>query len=162
MGGLQAQLKGRMNRMRVENTIVVDRPLEEVFTSIADYESHTNWQNGLRDAKFTSQGLTGVGTTFAFVNEFLGRRLEGEGEITEYEPDAKFAWRSKMGPLLVDGSWTFEPVAHGTRVIRMVESEAGGLMRLALPIMGFMLRRQGDQDLAKLKAQLEAQAAGGG
>lgn len=42
------------------------------------------------------------------------------------------------------------------------EAEVGGMLKLAQPIMAPMFRRQGDEDFAKLKAVVEAQAAGGG
>jgi len=99
-----------------------------------------------------------VGTTTRSVSTILGRRIEFEFEITEFEPNRKWAGRSKSGPFPVQASVTFEPIEGGTRVNQTIEAEPGGFFKLAEPLMMSMGKRQFQNDLDNLKDLMEANA----
>ena len=106
----------------------------------------------------TSPGPIGVGTTARFVGKLLGRRIESESEVTEFEPNRKYSWQSKSGPFPLKGSVTTEQVEGGTRVNTTIEGEPGGFFKLAEPLIVTMAKRQSQSDLDNLKDLMEANA----
>lgn len=84
---------------RIEQSVVIGRPVEEVFRSTADVDRMSEWSAELVETKKTSEGLVGVGTTFSAVVKFLGRRVEAEQEVTAYEPNRRFNVLVASGPV---------------------------------------------------------------
>ena len=81
-------------------------------------------------------------------------------EVTEVEPGVRFAYKGVAGPLTTFNTYTFETVAGGTKVTHADELELRGPLRLIEPLLGRMLRRQFEADLASLKVHLEARVEG--
>jgi uncharacterized protein YndB with AHSA1/START domain len=142
----------------LEISIVINRPVEEVFAFASNPENIPKWSSLSREVKITSAGPTGVGTIFRSVVALLGRRIEGETEITEYEPNCCFAEKSKSGPFPIENRTTFESVDGGTRVNFTTVAEPGGFFKLAEPVLVGMTKRQFEVDFANLKDLLESHA----
>ncbi len=142
---------------KLEQSVVINRPIEEVFAFVADIEKSPQWMSELVEAKQTSEGPVGVGTTFSAVATPLGRRAESTQEVTEYEPSSKFAIKSTSGPVASEDEYTFESVAGGTKVTRVVNAEMAGFFKLAEPLVVRMMGRQFKTNFAHLKDLLEAQ-----
>ncbi len=143
---------------KLEQSVVINRPTEEVFAFVADIEKMSQWMSELVEAKQTSEGPMGVGTTANAAANVLGRRAESIQEVIEYEPNSKFAIKSTSGPVASKDEFTFESVAGGTKVTRVTEAELGGFFKLAEPLVARMLKRQFETNFANLKDLLEAQA----
>jgi carbon monoxide dehydrogenase subunit G len=105
----------------------------------------------------TSAGPIGVGTTYRMINNVLGRRLEGEAEVSKYEPNRKYATVNKSGAA-IETQRTFELVAGGTRVTFIVKAELGGFIKLAEPIIERIGERRVEADAATLKNLMEVHA----
>ena len=142
----------------LELSIVINRPVEEVFAFVGNPENIPKWSSLSREVKITSAGPIGVGTTYRSVVAFLGRRIEGETEITEYEPNRSFAEKSKSGPFPIENRTTFERVDGGTRVNFTAVAEPGGFFKLAEPLLVGMIKRQFQADFANVKDLLESHA----
>jgi len=142
----------------LEISIVISRPIEEVFAFVTNPENIPKWSSLSREVKVTSAGPIGVGATYRSVVAFLGRRIEGETEITEYEPNRSFAEKSKSGPFPVENRTTFERVDGGTRVNFTAVAEPGGFFKLAEPLLVGMIKRQFQADFANVKDLLESHA----
>ncbi|HKZ84410.1 MAG TPA: SRPBCC family protein [Anaerolineae bacterium] len=142
---------------KIESSILIKRPTEEVFAVLSNSENNPKWQSGSLENRKTSSGPIGVGTTWHSVSQFLGRRIEGESEITEYEPNRKYTLKSKL-PFPVEARTTFERVEGGTRINLKTEVEIGGFFKLAEPLVVSMGKRQFEGDLANLKDLMEAHA----
>ena len=142
----------------LEISTVINRPVEEVFAFASNPENITKWSSLSREVKITSAGPIGVGTTYRSVVAFLGRRIEGETEITEYEPNRSFAEKSKSGPFPIENRTTFERVDGGTRVNFTTVAEPGGFFKLAEPVLVGMIKRQFEADFANVKDLLESHA----
>jgi uncharacterized membrane protein len=99
-----------------------------------------------------------VGTTGRFVSKFLGRRIENESVVTEFEPNRKYSWQSKSGPFPFQASMTFEGTEGGTQVNATIEAEPGGFFKLAEPLIVSMAKRQFQSDFDNLKDLMEANA----
>ena len=147
--------------VKIEGSVVINRPIEEVFAYLTRPENGLQFRAGLLEAEQTSEGPMGVGTTFREVEQFLGRRTETTYEVTEYEPNSKFAFRATSGPMPAEVSETFEPVEGSTRVAFTMEFELGGLFKLAEPVVARMAKRQVEADIGNAKDLLEAQTESG-
>ena len=141
-----------------ELSIVIKRPIEEAFAVLANLENDVKWHKELVESRNTSGGSNGVGATFLFAGEFLGRRMETLWEVTEYEPNRIAAWKTVSGPLRMKFWRTFERVESGTRFAFRYEGEARGFLKLAWPLITRIARRQHEGNMGKLKELMEAHA----
>ena len=143
---------------RAEVSTMIKRPVEDVWAVISNVENNPKWSSFALEAKQTSPGPIGVGTTARFVGKFLGRRMESESVITEFEPNRKYSWESKSGPFPIKGSTALEQTDGGTRVTGTLEAEPGGFFKLAEPLVITMAKRSFQGDLDNLKDLMEADA----
>ena len=140
---------------RIETTITINRPIEQVFSYVADYRNNIHWQTGVITAEFTSSAPIGVGSTYKYDATAMGRKMETTGELTIYDPPHKIAWKSTSGPFPMSGSTTFEEVGGGTRLTDILEAEPGGFFKLAAPLLLRQMENQTGNDMKKLKEILE-------
>ena len=143
--------------VKVKTSVVINRPVEEVFKFWDDPDNNAQWQTGLIESKQTSEGARGVGSTLLSVNQFLGRRLEFAVEITEYEPNRRVGFNTS-GPFPFSGTTSFEAVEGGTRVELEAEGDVSGIFKLAEPIVARTAQRQFEGNYLTLKDVLEAGA----
>ncbi len=142
---------------QVKVSIVINRPLEEVFGFLSNLENNLKWRSGMIEAKRISTGPIGVGTTYRMINNFFGRRVEGEAVVTEYELNQKYATMNKSG-LPIKTQRVFEPVEGGTRVTFSVETEVGGFFKLVEPLMARIGKRRLEADALMVKDIIESGA----
>ena len=143
---------------RVETSVFIARPYEEVFDFIANFENNPSWQSGMQEARQTSDGPIGVGTTYSQLAKFLGRRVESTFEIIEFEPGRRIKGRSTSGSFPITFTRTVEPVEGGAKVSALIEGDAGGFFKLAGPILNRLVQRQVNADYSNLKSVLESGA----
>ncbi len=143
--------------VNMEVSVVINRPLGEVFAKLTDLENNERWRSGTIQAEKTSAGDVGVGTTYRMVNSAFGRRMEGEAEVTEFEPNRRFVTKNRSG-VPIETERIFEPVEGGTRVTFTVKAELAGFFQLAEPLVAGMGKRRLESDVADLKDLLEAGA----
>ena len=143
--------------INVQVNIVINRPLEEVFVFLSNLENNLKWRSGMIKAEKISEGPIGVGTTYRMINNFFGRRVEGEAVVTEYELNRKYATMNKSG-LPIKTQRVFEPVEGGTRVTFSVETEVGGFFKLVEPLMARIGKRRLEADAVMVKELIESGA----
>jgi hypothetical protein len=144
--------------IKVETNVVINRPPEEIFAYISNFENNPEWQSGMQEATFTSEGSLGVGSTYAQVAKFLGRRIESTFEVIGYEPKRMVKATSTSGSFPITFARLVEPVEGGTQVAAIIEGDASGFFKLAEPLLAWMVKRSVDADYANLKHILETQA----
>jgi uncharacterized membrane protein len=143
---------------KLEHSVVINQPAEQVFDFVTDIEKLPQWMSELIEAKQTSEGPVGVGTTAHAVASPVGRRVETTQEITEYEPNRKFVIKSTSGAVESKDEYIFDSVPGGTKVTRLTEAELGGFFRMAEPLVARMLNRQFETNFSNLKDLLEVKA----
>src|SRR5438874_8769435 len=77
--------------IKIERTITIHRPVEEVFAYITDVQHSPRYISGQREAHKTSTGPMGVGTTFATSGKFVRRATTCE--VTEFERNRRLSCR---------------------------------------------------------------------
>jgi uncharacterized protein YndB with AHSA1/START domain len=150
--------------IRQEHTVLIDRPIEEVFAFVTDPDNDPLWHASTLEAQQTSEGAVGLGATYRVVLKFLGRQIETTYEITEYEPPTKHCVRITSGPIPAVGCLLLEPTDDGsTRFTQTLDrGELGFFFRLAEPLVRRAINRQSEADLATLKDLLESSETDGG
>jgi uncharacterized membrane protein len=68
--------------LEFENTIRIDRPVEEVFAFLSDFENIPKWNYYVLEVRQLSEGLIGVGITYHQVRKSDQQDLR----IIEFEP----------------------------------------------------------------------------
>ena len=81
--------------IKIERTITIHRPVEEVFAYISDVQHSPQYISGQAEAHKTSTGPMGVGTTFATLGKFVRRATTCE--VTEFEPNRRLSWKAMSG-----------------------------------------------------------------
>ena len=74
---------------RQAKSIVIRRPVEEVFAYMDDVQREPEWQPQLNEAEQIPAGPTAVGTRRRYVSEFMGKRLENTYVVEVYEPNER-------------------------------------------------------------------------
>src|ERR1043165_6118177 len=92
------------------------RPLQEVFAFVATPENDFHWQYGTLMSAKISTGAIGVGTLFRTVGHFMGQRIESVYEVTEFEPNKRYGFKSLSGPIDSYTLYIFEIIKGITRI----------------------------------------------
>jgi len=140
---------------KFDTSIIIQRPIEEVFAAATEFNRLPAWRSGLIDAAITSEGPIQSGATYRFNIKAMGKALETTGQIETYEPPAFYGWKATSGPFPMSGSIRCEAVAEGTRITDTLEAEPGGFFKLAEPLLMKQQRNQMEKDLKQLKDLLE-------
>ena len=141
--------------MKVTATIHIHRPLEEVFTYMSNIEHEVQWRN-LVDVKVTSGLPLRQGSTYRYVANMMGRQLQTEGEITAFELNQGWSFKSTSGPIPLEGGVAVESADGGTKVTLGGEMKLGALLKLVEPILRGMMQKQLTGELQNLKKLLES------
>jgi hypothetical protein len=138
-----------------ENTITIQRPAEQVFAFLADFENIPKWNYAIEETRKASPGPVGAGTTYRQTRT-VPRRSQERFEVTVFEPVTRLAVRGQVGPFDASISYLLEPVAGATRLINKVALEPPqAVLRLVAPLAIRVVKAAVSQNLAKLKLILD-------
>ena len=144
-------------RVDVVTEIEIARPREEVFRYAADPLNAPEWYANIASAEWRSAPPPAVGSRFAFVASFLGRRLEYTYEVRELVPGERLVMATSEGPFSMETTYALtDAPSGGTRMTLRNRGEPSGFSRIAAPILSRAMRRANRKDLARLKQVLES------
>ncbi len=141
-----------------EIVTVIDRPVDEVFAFLVDPSKTADWTPGVTEARQTSEGPIGVGTTVLFIGRFLGRGFESPSEVMDFVPNQRFTAKSTSGPFQLEVDYTLQPVDGGTRLATVYRGESRGFFKLAEPVIVRLAKKHFETAAENLKALLEAES----
>lgn len=144
-------------RVDVRTEIVIDRPPSTVAAFAADPANVPRRYANIHEVRWVSEPPLRTGSQLEFAAQFLGRRLVYTYEVTEYVPGSLLVMRTARGPFPMETSYTWEPTAAGTRMTLRNRGEPAGFSRALAPVLESAVRRANRADLARLKAELEAE-----
>lgn len=137
---------------------LVDRPLPEVFGFLSNPLNLPKWQAMVAKIEPVTPGAPGVGSKYRVSAEALGRKMDGQLEITTFAPPDKFGFTNQAGPLQVTITVTLKPVGGGAKISLHAEGNPGGVFKMAENLLAGQVKSQMEANLARLKAVLEAGA----
>ncbi len=142
--------------IRLDFTQDIKAPVERVFAYVTDFRRAAEWQDDVVEATTKSNSRPRVGTKVKTVRLLMGERLESMGQVTEYVPNRKFAFKSTSGPVKYSLSQTFSPSNGGTRLETHMEMDPADFMQVSEGVVAASLKQQFSQQERKLKEILEA------
>lgn len=142
--------------IKFEKSIFINRPQQEVFDFMSNFENDAQWQSGLVSTKRISDGPIGVGSTWRQASKFLGREIEFDIEMISYDPPHQVGGKSISGPFPVESTSKFEAQDGGTLLTITGQGEIGGFFKMAEGLVMKQFEKQFESDLAALKKLLEA------
>ena len=134
---------------------LIDKPVKDVFAFVTNPANMSKWNSAVVSMEQITPGAVGLGTKFKNVGEMMGRRIEGEMQVTAYEPDTKFGVQMNAGPMQVNMMVSFETVGTGTKISLNAQGNPAGFFKLAEPVMAGRVKAMMEENIASLKSQLE-------
>ena len=136
---------------KLTKSIEIEASPEEVFNFVNDMEKMDKAHEGFTQAKYTSKGPVGVGTTAHFVM----KDNEWDMEITEFVKNKKVTFHTvEASKYKMTMLFTLEPTAKGTKLTHYMDLEIPWL------IYKFTVSKNADkevtQELENIKKALEA------
>lgn len=141
--------------INLDLSILIDRPVKDVFAFVANPNNMSKWNSAVVSLEQITPGAVGVGTKFKSVGEMMGRRIEGEMQVTAYEPDTKCGYQVNAGPMQVNLVITFKTVGTGTKISLNAQGNPGGIFKLAEGVLAGRVKSMMEENLARLKSVLE-------
>jgi hypothetical protein len=138
------------------NTLIY-RPIAQVFDFMSVPENDFQWQYGTLASTRMSEGVPAIGTSFRSIGHLMGRRVESTFEVTDYEPNRKYGFKSLSGPLQTHTSYTFELNKGSTQIDISTQVNMINLLQVNQGVLEKKMKKQLKENLAMLKALLEAE-----
>jgi hypothetical protein len=137
------------------SSTLIEHPIKQVFDFVSTPENDFQWQYGtLATASLPKAGGT-LRTFFRSIGHLMGRRNLSTFEVTEYEPNRKYGFKSLSGPVRLRTSYTFEKVRGGTRIDIFLQASAPNFFRITESLLGNTMKKHHKEDVARLKEILE-------
>jgi uncharacterized protein YndB with AHSA1/START domain len=142
--------------MELANSVVINRPVSEVFAAWSDLERIPDWYVDSIERRNMSQGPVGVGTTYHAVDKIPpGRRIEGTLEVTRFEPNTSMA-ASLSDPYNATWDVTYEDVDGSTLMTMHVVANLSGIQGLLAPLLSGWAGRVQQRGLDAFKGDIES------
>ena len=140
----------------VETQVTIARPRAEVAAYASEPGNAMEWYANIESAEWRTPRPLAVGSRFAFVARFMGRRLAYTYEVKELVPGERFVMATAEGPFAMETTYTWADAGDGATSMRLRNrGEPAGFARVLAPFMAGGVRRANRKDLAGLKRILE-------
>jgi uncharacterized protein YndB with AHSA1/START domain len=141
-----------------ETTVMIDRPIEEVFGFLADGQNDKKFSPRVLEIVKKTDGPPGVGTVYTSRVNDGGLKSDREFELTEFEPPTRIRWteRSKNSIMVPEGGYELAPQGNGTQLTVHNILEGHGLGKLLAPLAVRTTRKGADDFGKRIKAAVEA------
>ena len=134
---------------------MINRPVRQVFDFMSTPENDFQWQYGTLASARISEGISNIGTFFRSIGHWMGRRNLSTFEVTEYEMNKKYGFKSLSGPLNSHTSYTFEIANGNTKIIISTQANAANFLQMDEDILEKKMKKQLKENIAMLKDILE-------
>jgi hypothetical protein len=141
--------------MNLDTSTMICRPVTQVFDFVSTPENDPQWQYGTLASARLSEGVSTIGTLFRSIGHLMGRRVQSTFEVTEYEPNRKYGFKSLSGPLQSYTSYIFEIDRGCTQIDISTQVNVVNLLQLNEEVLEKRMKKQLKENLAMLKDLLE-------
>ncbi len=138
-----------------ENTVTIQRPAEEVFAFLADFENIPTWNYAIEETRKASAGPVGVGTRYRQTRSVPRKSVE-DFEVIVFQPASRLAIHGQIGPFQAKISYVLEATAGATRIVNNVELDPSpAVLRLLAPLATSRIKAAVAKNLDELRLVLE-------
>jgi uncharacterized membrane protein len=127
-----------------EISIIVERPLEEVFAYVVAIENLHEWTPVILESWPVSGNPPEVGSTYIVKAEVMGKTMEIPSEVTGYEANRLYAYKS-YGSLAYEDTITFQETEAGTLVTEHIDMKSPGRFSRLLDALKLMISKRSHQ-----------------
>lgn len=145
--------------MRNESTVIIDRPVEEVFAFVTDLPRTPEWRTTVRAVDALEwQGVSAVGARFRAVTHVAGHRWDWVLVVTTWDPPGRFAYEVAEGRVPMQVEYNCEGDGEGCRFTMVASANTlqGVFERLVVPVIAWGMRREVRTQVRNLKTILES------
>ena len=134
---------------------MIYKPIKQVFEYITTPENDFQWQYGTLATNKVAGVAGAPGIFFRTIGHLMGCRVMSTYEVTEYETDRKYGFKSLSGPLHTQTSYTFEIANGSTRVNLSMQAHVVNFFQMTEGTLQKRMKKQLKDNLAMLKELLE-------
>lgn len=131
------------------------RPLKQVFQFVSTPENDFQWQYGTLASARISKSEMGVGALFRAVGHFIGQRIESVYEVTEFELDKEYGFKSLSETMHTHTLYTFDIWQGSTAIKASIQIIPGSFFQPNVLNAEKRVKKQYRENLALLKNVLE-------
>ena len=143
--------------MRIHGSILIRRPVAEVFAYLADFTHDREWRGEVTDVHPLSGERGTAGERYVEAMHFPGVRVRSQFEVTAFEPPRLLAAEGESEGM--HASQRYELTPQGARATRLDVStriETHGVLTMGEPVAAMLLDRRAHENLRRLKRALES------
>ncbi len=143
---------------RFEATVVIDRPIQEVFAFLADGENDPKFSSRVIEIAKATDGPPGVGTIYQSTVRDAGVKTKREFKLTEFDPPSRIRWTELSKNLVTapEGGYDLVATGDGTQLTFFNILEGHGLGVLIAGLALRSARKGADAFAQAIKAAIEA------
>ena len=143
-------------KVNVLTEIQIARPRDAVFEYSSNPDNAPIWYANIKSVEWKTASPMVLGSRFAFVANFLGKRLAYTYEVVELIADERLVMRTTEGPFPMETTYTWRSIENGGTYMSLRNAGTpGGFSKLVAPFMSVAMKRENRKDLARLKSILE-------
>lgn len=141
--------------INLNTNTVIYRPVKQVFDFVSTPENDFQWQYGTLASSRISGNADAIGSFFRSIGHLLGERVQGTFEVTEFELNKRYGFKSLSGPLHSKTSYTFAIANGSTQMSVSTQANVGKSSQMDERILEKKMKRQLKENLKMLKDLLE-------
>jgi uncharacterized membrane protein len=135
-----------------ESSVTIDRPVDIVFTFVADGMNNPLWRPSVTDI----QKVPGKNATYKQgVTGPTGSRIDGDYQIVESVPNELIKFKVITGPARPTGIYRFESIGSSTHLTLVLDFKPKGLQKLMDALITSTMKTEVAM-LTNLKSYLES------
>lgn len=144
--------------LRTRESIVINRPVPEVFEYLSDPDNGTEWASNVVEYDIVSGSRDEVGSVYSLTARVAGARIKATEELVDYEENKRIRLESQESKIGYTRELDFDSDGDGaTKVTFVQDGETGtGLFKFADAIVQKLYARDVRSDLENAKTILEA------
>ena len=137
-----------------ENSIIINRPVNDVYNFLLDGANNTKWRPGVLDIQRDAATPSGLGAVYKQGLKGPGGRIDGDYKITRLEPNKLIEFQVIAGPARPTGNYNLEPAGNATKVSFVLDFQPKGLAKLMEGMIAKTMQSEVEM-LTNLKSVLE-------
>ncbi len=142
--------------MHVERTFIVNRPIDEVFDYLSDFENTKEWDPGTLETTRTD-GDGGLGTMYRNRSSFMGREVELTYRTIGFDRPTFFSCQGTNKTATATDTMTFTREGERTQIQYRADFAFHGVVKFIAPlIVKPKLSALADETIEQIADALEA------
>lgn len=141
----------------IEYSVVINKPVSEVFRFVENLENRPNWEPGVVEAKVIFGKYEEPGGKIQITNQILGKKMETIAEVVEYKENEQVICRAEK-PFFHEVINLYEELNGQTKFTRKATAtfnNEGGATKLASTLIVKKLEKTFQKTVLNAKEALE-------